>query len=80
MVYFLNKLLVVYENNVEKCNLKYIFKSPSHERKSSITFISAKELMKVQSGVCLPSVTMMHSDFKPVIKEVTTNNVPKLDR
>lgn len=76
MTYFLNKLLLLYQNNVEKVAVNNL----ALERKSSIVFISAKELMRVQSNVCLPSVTMMHGDFKPVIKEVTTNNVPKLDR
>lgn len=78
MAHFLNKLLVLYENNVEK--YKTTFKNPILEQKSRITFTSLKELMKVQSGVCLPSVIMMHNGFKPVIKEVVTNNVPKLDR
>lgn len=78
LAYYLNKLLVLYENNIEK--YKATLKSSISERKSSIIFISTKELMKVQSSICLPSVTMMHSDFKPVIKEVVTNNVPKLDR
>ncbi|XP_077263954.1 intermembrane lipid transfer protein VPS13A isoform X2 [Temnothorax americanus] len=78
LTYFLNKLLVVYENNIEK--YKATLKNSIFGRKSSIIFISTKELMKVQSSVCLPSVTMTHSDFKSVIKEVVTNNVPKLDR
>lgn len=78
MAHFLNKLLVLYENNVEK--YKITFKNPTLEQKSRITFTSLKELMKVQSGVCLPSVIMMHNGFKSVIKEVVTNNVPKLDR
>ncbi|XP_070527175.1 intermembrane lipid transfer protein VPS13A isoform X2 [Cardiocondyla obscurior] len=78
LVYFLNKLLILYENNIEK--YKATLKNSISERKSSIVFISTKELMKVQSTVCLPSVTMAHSDFKSVIKEVVTNNVPKLDR
>jgi len=78
MAHFLNKLLVLYENNVEK--YKTTFKNPTLEQKSRITFTSLKELMKVQSGVCLPSVIMMHNGFKSVIKEVVTNNVPKLDR
>lgn len=78
MAHFLNKLLVLYENNVEK--YKATFKNSTLEQKSRITFTSMKELMKVQSGVCLPSVIMMHNGFKPVIKEVVTNNVPKLDR
>ncbi|XP_072752571.1 intermembrane lipid transfer protein VPS13A [Anoplolepis gracilipes] len=78
MAHFLNKLLVLYENNIEK--YKATFKNSTLEQKSRIAFTSAKELMKVQSGVCLPSVIMMHNGFKPVIKEVVTNNVPKLDR
>ncbi|KYM95926.1 Vacuolar protein sorting-associated protein 13C [Cyphomyrmex costatus] len=78
LVYYLNKLLVLYENNIEK--YKATLKNSISGRKSSIIFISTKELLKVQSSVCLPSVAMMHSDFKPVIKEVATNNVPKLDR
>ncbi|XP_025991463.1 vacuolar protein sorting-associated protein 13A isoform X2 [Solenopsis invicta] len=78
LAYFLNKLLVLYENNIEK--YKATVKNSISGRKSSIVFISTKELMKVQSSVCLPSVIMVHSDFKPVIKEVVTNNVPKLDR
>ncbi|XP_011865236.1 PREDICTED: vacuolar protein sorting-associated protein 13A-like isoform X2 [Vollenhovia emeryi] len=78
LAYFLNKLLVLYENNIEQ--YKATLKSSIGGRKSSIIFISTKELMKVQSSVCLPSVTMTHSDFKSVIKEVVTNNVPKLDR
>ncbi|KAG5314184.1 VP13A protein, partial [Acromyrmex insinuator] len=78
LAYYLNKLLVLYENNIEK--YKATLKNSISERKSSIVFISTKELMKVQSSVCLPSVSMMHNDFKSVIKEVVTNNVPKLDR
>lgn len=78
LTYFLNKLLVLYENNIDK--YKTTLKSSISGRKSSIVFISTKELMKVQSSVCLPSVTMTNSDFKSVIKEVVTNNVPKLDR
>ncbi|XP_012533549.1 vacuolar protein sorting-associated protein 13A isoform X2 [Monomorium pharaonis] len=78
LTYFLNKLLVLYENNIEK--YKATIKNSIFGRKSSIIFISTKELMKVQSSVCLPSVIVMHSGFKPVIKEVVTNNVPKLDR
>lgn len=78
LAYFLNKLLVLYENNIEK--YKATIKSSISGRKSSIVFISTKELMKVQSSVCLPSVIMMHSDFNPIVKEVVTNNVPKLDR
>lgn len=78
MAYFLNKLLTLYENNIEK--FKGALKGSTSERKSSIAFTSAKVLMKVQSSVCLPSIAMMHSDFKPVIKEVVTNSVPKLDR
>jgi len=74
----LNKLLVLYENNIEK--YKTTLKNSISGRKSSIVFISTKELMKVQSNVCLSSVTIMHSGFKPVIKEVVTNNIPKLDR
>lgn len=80
MAYFLNKLLIAYQNSVERYNLKHVFKNSAFGRKSNIAFISAKELIKVQSSVYLPSVTMMHSDLKSVIKEVTTNNVPKLDR
>lgn len=79
LAYFLNKSIVLYENNVERYKVT-LKNSISSNRKSSIIFISTKELMKVQSSVCLPSVTMMHSDFKSVIKEVVTNNVPKLDR
>lgn len=78
MAHFLNKLLVLYENNVER--YKATFKDSTLEQKSRITFTSLKELMKVQSGVCLPSVLMMHNGFKSTIKEVVTNNVPKLDR
>lgn len=78
MAYFLNKLLLFYQDNVEKC--KVAVNGSALERKSSIAFTSAKELTKVQSSVCLPSVTMMHGDFKSVVKEITTNNVPKLDR
>nr|XP_012219129.1 PREDICTED: vacuolar protein sorting-associated protein 13A-like isoform X1 [Linepithema humile] len=79
MAYFLNKLLTLYENNIEK--FKGGLKGSTSERKSSIVFTTAKLLMKVQSSVCLPScIAMMHSDFKPVIKEVVTNSVPKLDR
>lgn len=77
MAHFLNKLLVLYENNVEK--YKPTFKNSTLEQKSRIAFTSMKELMKVQSGVCLPSIIMMHNGFKSV-KEVVTNNVPKLDR
>lgn len=78
MAYFLNKLLLLYQNNVEKC--KVVLDPSALGRKSNISFSSTKELMRVQSNICLLSVTMMHGDFKPVIKEVTTNNVPKLDR
>ncbi|KAL6266414.1 hypothetical protein P5V15_003265 [Pogonomyrmex californicus] len=78
MAQFLNKLLMLYENNVEKYKATLI--NSISGRKSSIIFISTKELIKIQSSVCLSSVTMIHSGFKPVIKEVVTNNVPKLDR
>lgn len=78
LAYFLNKLLVLYENNIEK--YKSTLKSSISVRKSSIVFISTKELMKVQSSIYVPSVTMTHNGFKSVIKEVVTNNVPKLDR
>ncbi|EZA49615.1 Vacuolar protein sorting-associated protein 13A [Ooceraea biroi] len=76
--YFLNKFLVLYQENIEK--YKAALRGSTSVRKSSIILTSVKELMRVQSSVCLPSVTIMHSDFKPVIKEVVTNNVPKLDR
>lgn len=77
MIYFLNKLLIFYENNVGK--YKTAIKS-STERKSNIVFTSVKKLLEIQSSVCLPSVTILHSDFKSVVKQVVTNNVPKLDR
>ncbi|EFN86841.1 Vacuolar protein sorting-associated protein 13A [Harpegnathos saltator] len=80
MAYFLNKLLLLYQDNVEK--YKVVLNGSAVERKSNMAFISAKELIRVQSSICLPSVTMMHSDFKSVVKEVTTvpKCVPKLDR
>ncbi|XP_020288636.1 vacuolar protein sorting-associated protein 13A-like isoform X2 [Pseudomyrmex gracilis] len=77
MTYFLNKLLTFYENNVGK--YKAAIKS-STEWKSSIVFTSVKKLLEIQSSVCLSSVTILHNDFKSVVKQVVTNSVPKLDR
>jgi len=78
MAYFLNKFLMLYQNNIEK--YKAAKKSSISIQKSNIVLTSIKELMRIQSNVCLSSITMIHSDFKPVIKEIVINNVPKLDR
>jgi len=78
MAYFLNKFLMLYQNNIEK--YKAAERSSISIQKSNLILTSAKELMRIQSNVCLSSITMIHNDFKPVIKEIVTNNVPKLDR
>lgn len=78
MAYFLNELVVFYQANIEE--YKTALKSSISKRKSNTIFTSVKELMKVQSSIYLPSVIIIQTDFKSVIKELTTNNVPKLDR
>ena len=79
IIYFLNVLLLAYQQNIQKykINLKQYISKKNLKNK---IFISTEELKNVQRNICLSSIEMMENKFTHVTKDLLTNHVQKLDR
>ncbi|KAK2588797.1 hypothetical protein KPH14_001672 [Odynerus spinipes] len=78
IIYFLNTLSIFCWNYANK--YEEFIKRFSPKMKRNVFILSLKELKRIQSSVCLPTVTRAQRKCDHIMQELLINNVPRLDR